>query len=465
MIILIFFSTIIVYLPIVTTSSVDKKEHACCGFIGTGTCMRDEKSLLFKHRWLNQFDQRPIYFEGTNYTFWGIGDGINSFCRMGLNEEGLAIANFDPPGNSINDGLWEYISDHTSDGEDCDMKTVLGNYSTVADAAYWLAHYASYPCQWIIISAEPGVGAVVAMDKEYHVNISWINNTWTAIGNNWYCENYQSSWYINRITYLMDRLVDNDLMHDQSQSDKIGLRDLVRTIGKDQNASDTNHSWWSEPKPNTYTGTYQTDGVAGMWSCHTSIAVISGDDDYGGATATAWITFADTTPLGIYLPLGCSYVDSSNDIYYRWLDSNNNGMQQYADIKKKYVEISNHVYDRAKMHSIHNYSISIENFTFDAYEEFLYGLSNSLSDSEITNRLKHFCDMFTERGISLYIDSASILYNKYDVSFDGRVNLIDVILCFMHRTSKVDYTWYYDVNNDNEVNFNDVWLCLIHHTT
>lgn len=459
--ILIFFSSILInlQLDIKGKNRYDIK-HACCGFIGTGSCIRDGKSLLFKHRWLNEIDQKPIYFKGPNYVFWGVGDGINSFCRMGLNEVGLAIANFDPPEDSIDDGLWNYISDHTSVSEDDDMMTVLGTFSNVSDAAYWLANHAFYPCQWIIISAESGVGAVVGMDKNYHVNISWINNTWTAIGNNWFCENYQSSWYINRVNYLIDRSVEKNIMYDQSQSNKIGIRDLVRIIGKDQNASDENRPWWSEPKPNNYSGRYSSNGIAGVWSCHASMAVVSGDSEYGGATATAWITFADTTPLGVYLPLGCSYVIDSDDIYYRWL----NGMQQYTDVKKNYVEISSHVYDRSKMHSIQNFSVEIENYTFDAYEEFLEGLTISLSYTEIANRLKQFCDIFTERGIKFYIKNKSISYNKYDVNFDGKINFIDMIIVLLFSSKYFDYKWYYDVNNDDVVDFVDVWLCWTHRT-
>ncbi len=448
----------LLFLPIDTFRTFEDNNHACCGFIGTGTCINDGKSLLFKHRWLDEINQRPIFFNGTNYTFWGIGDGVNSFCRMGLNEKGLSIANFDPPVDDINDDLWEFISDHSSKSEDYDMMAVLGNFSKVSDAAYWLANHASYPCQWIIISAEPGVGAIVAMDCNYHSNISWINDTWASIGNNWFCENYQDSWYINRIKYLISYRIKNNLMYDQFQSDKIGLRDLIRTISKDQNASDLNYPWFSEPKPDFYSGNYNTDGIAGWRSCHASIAVISGDEEYGGLTATAWISFADTTPLGIYLPLGSIYVKNSDDIYFRWLADNTRGLQQYTDIKKNYVEVSNHVYDRSRMHDLQNYSNPIENFTFDAYEEFWNGLSYSLSDLDIEYRLKHFCDIFAEIGLRFYIKSNSISYNKYDINFDGKVGLIDFSLSFIHILKNEDYLWYYDVNNDDKVDLSDLKL-------
>lgn len=456
--ILIIFLVTLLFFPIDNFNSFEDINHGCCGFIGTGSSINDGKSLLFKHRWLDEFNQRPIFFKGDNYTFWGIGDGLNSFCRMGLNEEGLSIANFDPPVDNIDEGLWEFVSDHSSKSEDHDMMTVLGNFSKVSDAAYWLANHASYPCQWIIISAEPCVGAVVAMDYNYHVNISWVNNTWAAIGNNWYCENYKDSWYINRIRYLISFKIKNNLMYDHLESDKIGLRDLIRTIGKDQNASDMNYPWYSEPKPDFYSGSYNSDGIAGWKTCHASIAVISGDKDYGGSTSTAWISFADTTPLGIYLPLGSSYIKDSNDIYFRWLDENSRGLQKYTDIKKNYVEVNNHVFDRARMHNLQNYSVLIENFTFDAYEEFLNGLSSSLSNSEIEYRLKQFCDVFTENGLKFYIKSRSISYNKYDINFDGEVGLIDFLLSFLHVVKNDDYKWYYDVNNDDIVDFTDVKL-------
>ena len=105
-----------------------------------------------------------------------------------------------------------------------------------------------------------------------------------------------------------------------------------------------------------------------------------------------------------------------------------------------------------------NYSILIENFTFDAYEEFLDGLSNFLSDLDIEYRLKQFCDVFTEIGLRFYIRNRSILYNKYDLNFDGMVGFSDFALSFIHIVKHEDYKWYYDVNNDDNVDFLDLKL-------
>ena len=51
-------------------------------------------------------------------------------------------------------------------------------------------------------------------------------------------------------------------MFDKSQADKIDLRDLIRTIGKDHNASDINYPWYSEPYPDLYSGNYSSEGIA-----------------------------------------------------------------------------------------------------------------------------------------------------------------------------------------------------------
>jgi hypothetical protein len=158
--------------------------------------------------------------------------------------------------------------------------------------------------------------------------------------------------------------------------------------------------------------------------------------------------------------LGASYVKNSDDIYFRWLDKNNKGMQQYTDVKKNQVEISNHVFDRSRMHDLQNYSNPIENFTFDAYEEFLDGLSCSNIDSEIERRLKQFCDVFTELGLNHYINCKSISYNKYDLNFNGKVDIIDFLLIFLQVLKNEEYKWYYDVNNDNKIDIIDVKLIL-----
>ena len=110
------------------------------------------------------------------------------------------------------------------------------------------------------------------------------------------------------------------------------------------------------------------------------------------------------------------------------------------------------------MHDLQNYSNPIENFTFDAYEEFLNGLSYSLSDLDIEYRLKKFCDIFAEIGLRFYIKSNSISYNKYDINFDGKVGLIDFSLSLIHIFKNDDYLWYYDVNNDDKVDLSDLKL-------
>ena len=186
----------IVYSQINEYGKSDQKDKLnpdeCGGFIATGSVCKDGRSILLKNRHSEKPGiMKPFYYQGNNYSFIAFGTYIKDvgrpYCRMGINEKGLAIGNFDQS-ELISNGNWEYISDHISENEDYDMWYVLGNFETVKNAANWLVHHASYPCEWALVSEEKGVGALVAMDKQYHGNISWINNSYTAVGNRLYCE-------------------------------------------------------------------------------------------------------------------------------------------------------------------------------------------------------------------------------------------------------------------------------------
>ena len=386
--------------------------HECVGLIATGTSVRDNRSILTKHRWLTQDNQRPI-FDAANrgaYNFWGVGDNSSSFCRMGMNEIGLAIANFDPPGDTLDAGKWEWTSDRASGSEDNDMRNCLANYSTVAEAAYYLAQHAYYSCQWIIISDEPGVGAVVAMDSSYHVNITWINNTYAGISNAWYCEGSDTA-SSTRLNYLISRAVSNELFWDETQPSKMDIKDVFYLTAHDCNASNATHKYYSEPHPGLYNGFYaKGNGVSTRTSCRSAMFSISGYDR-DGDIAMSWLCFGDTIHLTCGFPLGASYVDEASDINSLW--DTGIGIQQYTDIKQAYAEYNSTHYIREKVHEIRNFTKVLENETFDRYNNLVAEIGSATSG--VPALMKNYADETLEEFLDAYKYNGTKLYRKLKI--------------------------------------------------
>jgi len=422
---LLIFSVLLIVLLVSTTIVV---ADGCSGLIATGTCVKDERSIIVKNRHLNENNQIPIFGQGT-YNYWGIGDGVNSFCRMGLNEKGLAIANFNKPRDELMNGSWEFTSDHSSTSEDNDIQWVLGEYSTVKEAALWLAQHAFFPCQWIIISQNSGVGAVVAMDSNYHSNISWINNTWAAIGNVWYCEQ-QNSINTQRIEYLI-----NNLLRDQ---DTIQIEDTVRLLCRDIKASDSNKS-----EPVGYIGNYSTSGLCPSTS-NSGISIISGDDSFDGALSMAWIGIGQTTHLSAFFPLGASYVHTLDDIPDKW--TSGNGLEKYVDIKQSYAQESPGVYYRGRVHEIHNYTLPIQEMIFERYNNLMDTVKNSSNSYEVKEKMREYANNTFMVGLQAYIDEnpeVSEIVVPQDIVFPDETISLDfnlvIILAIFATISIIAY--------------------------
>ena len=385
----------------------------CIQFIATGNVVKDGRSIMLKFRWLNQNNQKPIYHEGDIYHFWGVGDGTSSFCRMGMNEVGLALGNSDAPlADTLDAGLWKYTSDHSTGSEDGDLIAVLGNYSTVAEAAYFLANHATHPAQWAIVSKEQGVGAIVAMDSSYHSNITWINNTWASTGSvhgGWYCEDTHST-EATRLSYLVQRGIEESLFSDDSCPTKIGVKDVIYMIGKDRNASNSTYPHYSEPHPGVYTGYYEQSGLSAKNTCFSSMVCLSGDGRENGETAMSWLCISDTVHLGCYLPIGCSYVDSADDLHSLW--TGGNGIQKFADVKQDYAEHNSTHYIRKRVHEIRNYTIPIENYTVDTFEQILDSINGNSRSSDVISAMQSYANDTFERGLNAYIYNGTFCYRK-----------------------------------------------------
>ena len=118
---------------------------------------------MHKNRHYNYNNQKPRFFQGNNYSYFGVGNYDSpNMCRMGQNEKGLAMGTTDVfSSHRIDSDKIGYTSDRSSPGEDYDFHHCLGSYSKVKDAALWLARHSRYHGNYFIISSEPGVGAAV----------------------------------------------------------------------------------------------------------------------------------------------------------------------------------------------------------------------------------------------------------------------------------------------------------------
>lgn len=302
----------------------------CMGTIATGIVCKDGRSILHKNRHYYYDNVKPYYYQGDNYSYFGIGDAEGQ-CRMGQNEKGLAIVNMDVGGTIIN---WKYQSDWASGSQDNDAKICLGSYSTVQEAAYFLAHHGYYygngstNGQYLIISSEPGVGAIVAIDRIGHTNITWINNTYAGCANSWYCDKKWDTGDYNdlRAKRIMDDIVINGTSSDGDHL--LNWQDIAQRVAKD--TSDLQKGWSSTA--------IDTSGNKGMY---TSIALdttnkpyityhdeSNGDLRYVRWTGSSWsaTTVDSTGDTGEFTSL---VLDTNNYPHISYYDRTN-GNLRYA---------------------------------------------------------------------------------------------------------------------------------------
>jgi len=367
-------------------------ETECVGLIATGTAVKDGRSIFWKNRHILANNQKPRFYTGTNYSYYGVGHS-DGMCRMGINEKGLAIGNFDIFGSVDPDKRW-YLSDEATGSEDGDMHYVLGNFSTVYDAAINLAKHGTFTSQLGIVSSEEGVGAIVTLGADGWTNVTWVNNTWVALGNAIHCNGDSDSKMI-RVREKINDIIDND---NSSEGDGlINWRDVTQRFAKD---IDSGHGVYSEPYG--YTGTYYASGINPSTARSAMIAVC-GNDSYEGFLNMAWLSFGQTTHLSLFLPLGASYLKSSADIPLNFTDGD--GIETYTDVKQAYAEYSLNRYYRSRVHEIHNYTFHNENLIFDEYDILMDTIITCADDEEAKNRIRFFADSTMHTALQAYVDN------------------------------------------------------------
>ncbi len=392
-------------IPLKPNESLNPDE--CGGFIATGSVCINNRSMLLKNRHSDKpGTMKPFYYQGTNYSFIAFGTYSKEvgrpYCRMGINEKGLSIGNFDQS-ELISDGNWNYISDHISENEDYDMWYILGNFDTVKTAATWLVHHASYPCQWAIVSKEKGVGAIVAMDKEYHGNISWINNTYMALGNRLYCEQ-QFNAQMRRTQYLADQIYYHGIGIESTIPYAFSIKDIALILAKDINASNNQYPWLQEPASGIYSGYYiigQTGSICPTSSTSCMLAV-SGDDKYNDSTNLVFFTSGYNPHIGLFVPISASYLKDQDDIPLVFRTEI--GIQQFTNVAQSYAENIPGYYNRSRTHYIHNTTDKLESEMIESYEAIVNLIPINESYTNVQHIIQSYCYNQTYNALSQYRD-------------------------------------------------------------
>jgi hypothetical protein len=66
------------------------------------------------------------------------------------------------------------------------------------------------------------------------------------------------------------------------------------------------------------------------------MVAVSGNESYNGALNLMWVAFGQTTHLSLFVPLGASYVNTSDDIPQEFTQGN--GLETYTDVKQSYAQ-------------------------------------------------------------------------------------------------------------------------------
>jgi len=362
-------------------------DSGCCvGLVATGKICKDQRSILWKNRHFYTMNQHPFFYKGDKYTFFGVG-GTYGQCRMGMNEKGLSIGNFDVNGPLDH---WSYVSDGSSGSEDNDQKIPLGNFSTVSETAWWLAHHAYYGAgrQWGIISAEQGVGAVVAIDTQGHSNITWVNNTYAVFANAFYCDgDHDPDGTDIRAQELFEDLLTKPTSNVKSQG--INWRDICQLL-----ATDTHDKEDGE-------GTYSYAGEISGTSAFSAMVAVSGTP----LLHMAWLNIGRTTQISIFLPLSASYLQSEDDIPKPFRDGN--GIQQYSDVKFTYASAGSNQYYCDRVREIQHYTFWNENLTFHMYDLLKNRVSSCTNKAMIRYYIKQYVECAVTVALQGYVHNST----------------------------------------------------------
>ncbi len=353
-------------------------DESCAGLIATGSVVKDGRSIFWKNRHSTSSIENKVWFEeGTNYDYIRITDKIG--CWMGTNEDGLSIGNFriDNDEGDLDNGQ-DAPGPNNVNSSDA-MSYVLGTYNTVSDTVDYLIHYATGDTegtQFIITSSEPNVSAIVAMDpqttKQY--NITWINNSWAALDNGFYCDDD------NDPDENRDRVEEiiNDIRNNGTSSDNdnlINWKDVIQRCAKD--VSDKEEG----------TGTFSLVDEISKGDAVSALVTISGKNSSGNSSHMSWLSLGRQPIINVFFPLAVSTLESQDDIPYKLWTAD--GFEKFVNFKKDYCDAGSNQFYCDRVREVLSYANSNENASFQAFDELdLIG-----NETEIKRKLDSYGDM------------------------------------------------------------------------
>ena len=395
----------------ITTSphTYDVGEEECAGLVATGTCVKDGRSIFWKSRHSGTSNNKPDWQSGTNYNYWSVSG------YLGMNEVGLAMGNlvcYDLIDVENRDYSHTEIQGDGVNGLSTAIHRALGRYDTVGEAARFMAINCTYSGNYQvgIVSSEPGVGAVVSMMKygdTTYAHITWVNNTWAALANAHYCDGDLDPNDNNDET-IYDMCTDITTNGGINGDYKIDWQEICQRGGKNVSGKEKG------------TDTFSCTGEIAKGSASVAMVAVSGNSSYDGAANVAFTAFGRQPLVGIFLPLGASYLTSDADIPSNF--TSGGGIEDYVDVKSIYATTTGVVHGNEffcdRVREILEYANYNENISFDAYDSFMDNLMTVADTAEVKARLEIFADENMSLTLSGYENCAGPSENTAPVVSD-----------------------------------------------
>jgi len=241
-----------------------------------------------------------------------------------------------------------------------------------------------------IVSSESGVGAVVSMMNyggTIYSHISWVNNSWAHLANVHYCDWVTSGWDANDPNDNNDETI-YDVCTDITTNGgingdyKIDWQEICQRGGKNVSGKEKG------------TSTFSCSGEIAKGSATVAMVAVSGNSSYDGAANVAFTAFGRQPLVGIFLPLGASYLNSDSDIPSDFRGGG--GIEDYVDVKSIYATTGGVVHGNTfycdRVREVLEYANYNENISFDAYDTFMSTLMTASNTTEVKARLEIFAD-------------------------------------------------------------------------
>jgi hypothetical protein len=415
----------------------------CAGGIATGSVVKDGRSIFWKNRHYSGENEKPKVEHGASYWFW-----MNTGTSWGMNERGLAVGNFMQYGTLDN---WGYVSDATYDQCYGIQSYLLGHCSTVAAAAHFAAIHMGGTSSLGIVSSEPGVGAVVYSGTNsagQHVcNITWVNNSFMALSNAYECDGeHDGKWYDAQ----------GELTESFAEHGFITWEDVIQEGARDvQN---------KEQGSGAFTSCCVTKS-----NSLSSLVAVTGDPRWNGAANIAWTCLGRQPLVGIYLPLGASYLTYTNESDVPAVFIVGGGEEDYIDAKVLYATNGagqgSNTYYAEKVREIQNYTFQIEDYSFAMYDSLWSSLDVGMSQATVESMLRDFVDTLVPEMIDAYANEEYIQGNTPPVVGDIPSQVVPVgqefslvnldVYVVDEEDSVSDISWSVTGNSDLVVTFDD----------